>query len=193
MLSDPILSSPNPFYETLLAPFFADNPRIWIQGNTALLSQLPHNGLAIVGTRLPTLRSIDWVEQTILGLKDRNLVIVSGLARGIDAAAHVAALKAGLPTVAILGCGLDHTYPPEHTRLRAQILEAGGAIISEFEPSLPARAHYFLKRNRLIAGWSRATWVVEAPGRSGTLNTAAWARSIRDVTQLPIFQNPRRG
>jgi predicted Rossmann fold nucleotide-binding protein DprA/Smf involved in DNA uptake len=103
-------------------------------------------------------------------------VILSGLARGIDTIAHEAALGFSLPTIAILGCGINVSYPPENDTLQLEILKSDGLIVSELLPDEAPRPSYFIERNRLIAGWARATWVVEAGFRSGALNTASWAR-----------------
>jgi hypothetical protein len=108
-------------------------------------------------------------------------VIVSGFARGIDAAAHRAALDAGLPTVAVLGASLDHPYPTANHELRRLVLERDGLLISEFPPGTDPYKGNFLRRNRLIAGWSEATLVVEAGRGSGALNTAHWARKHERV------------
>ena len=164
---------------------------IQVQGNPEalqLLEYLPYRGLAIVGTRNPQPRSVAWLSQQIAELEGSQLVILSGLARGIDAAAHEAALKAGLRTIGILGAGLDIDYPKENHELRNKILEAGGLIISEFPLKMPIRGFHFIKRNRLIAGWTQETWVVEAGLRSGSLNTARWAREAnRTCFAVPSF------
>lgn len=152
---------------------------LYIQGldsSFSLLTTLPESGLAIVGTRNPQPRSLllvrDWVNQ----LSGSGLVILSGLATGIDAIAHRSALEAGLKTIAFLGAGHLLNYPQENADLRLRILRSGGLVISEYPPDTPALKHHFLRRNRIIATWSKATWVVEAGFRSGALNTARWAR-----------------
>lgn len=155
--------------------------RIFVEGNLEaldLLARIPSDALSIVGTRSPQPRSIGFVRRQILKLSHSSLIIISGLARGIDAAAHEAALEAGIPTIAIVGGGLDLVYPRENADLRKRILSAGGLIVSEYPPGTPACAHHFLMRNRIIAAWGKATWVVEAPFRSGALNTARWARDL---------------
>ncbi|MEK6706678.1 MAG: DNA-processing protein DprA [Bdellovibrionota bacterium] len=153
-----------------------------------LLAKLPSRTLAVVGTRWPQSRSIGITKQILSDLSGSDLVIISGLARGIDGAAHRAALDAGLPTIAVLGSGVDRIYPPEHALLADEILHNNGLIISEFTPSATAHPSNFIKRNRLIAGWSRALWVVEAGHRSGALNTAKWAREHhRDCFATPCF------
>ncbi len=142
-----------------------------------LLHSLPERGLAVVGTRYPLARSVSQTRERILELEGSGLIIISGFARGIDSTAHQAALDAKLATLAVVGNGLDILYPPENAELREKILAADGLIVSEFPTGTPPMGRNFINRNRLIAGWSKATWVVEAPERSGTLNTAKWARA----------------
>jgi DNA protecting protein DprA len=163
----------------------------FVQGSEdalSLLEELPQRGLAVVGTRQPQSRSLELVAREIAELADSSLIVLSGLARGIDACAHETALRHDLPTIAILGAGLDHDYPRENGRLRSEILDAGGLIVSEFPLGTEPRPHHFLLRNRLIAGWARAVWVVEASCRSGALSTARWAREQdRDCYATPCF------
>jgi DNA processing protein len=123
--------------------------------------------------------------QLAAALSARGLVVVSGLARGVDAAAHAGALAGGGGTVAILGCGADVVYPPEHAGLAAAV--AGrGALVSEFVPGTLPRPAWFPRRNRLIAALCRAVVVVEAGERSGSLITARCAAEQgRDVLAVP--------
>jgi DNA protecting protein DprA len=146
-----------------------------LSGNSSLLDDLPDLGLGVVGTRHPQKRSLDLLERVMADLRGTRLIVISGFARGIDSAAHALALKNGLRTIAILGCGIDIDYPRENRRLRHQILDAGGLILSPFESHYTPIPRNFLERNGLIAGFSKATWVVEAAAVSGTLNTATWA------------------
>jgi hypothetical protein len=154
----------------------------------SLLADLPDLGLAIVGTRHPQRRSLELVEKTISELKDTRIIIVSGFARGIDSHAHEMAIQYGLPTLAILGCGIDQNYPKENRRLRDRILDSGGMILSPFAPGTPPLPRNFFERNGLIAGLSQAVWVVEAAAVSGTLNTANWATRLnRQLYATPCF------
>ncbi len=179
----------------LLHPLFSSvaHPptRIWIEGRESafrLIERLPENGLAVVGTRAPDRRALFLLVETIRRLRGSPLIIISGLARGIDSAAHEAALSSGLPTVAVLGCGIRRTYPPENVRLRKRIIESGGLIISDYEPDANPLPAYFIQRNRLIAGFASATWIVQSGYRSGALNTAAWAlKQNRRLYVTPSF------
>ena len=154
----------------------------------ALLERLPHDGLAIVGTRSPQLRSRARLREWIRELRGTGLLILSGFARGIDTVAHEAAIEAGLPTLAFMATGLDRLYPRENETLATRILEAGGLLVTEHGDGQGGAPHWFLQRNRLIAGWSAATFVVEAGQRSGALNTARWAREQeRPCLTVPCF------
>ena len=172
-------------------PFSARLDSLYVQGSLdaySLLDLLPTRALAVVGTRKPQGRVEALVRRTVHDLRKSGLVIISGLAVGVDTCAHEAALEAGLPTIAVLGCGLEHQYPKENEELRTRILESGGLVVSEYPPDELPKPHYFLLRNRLIAGFAQATWVAHAPARSGALNTASWARSEnRDCYATPGF------
>lgn len=154
--------------------------------------------LSVVGSRRFSRYGRDACERLIAGLAGYPIVIVSGLAIGIDALAHRAALAAKLPTVAFPGSGLDRSvlYPRSHVGLAEEILAAGGALISEFEPKTRAAVHTFPRRNRLMAGVSRAVLVIEAAEKSGTLITARLATEYnRDVFVVPgsIFSENAKG
>jgi DNA processing protein len=131
--------------------------------------------VAIVGTRKPTAYGREVAHQLAYNLAKQGVVIVSGLALGIDAVAHRAALEAGGTTIAVLANSVDSIYPKSHVGLAAEITQSGGAILSEYEPPREARAYQFLARNRIVSGLSDAVIVVEAAARSGTLSTAAHA------------------
>lgn len=135
----------------------------------------PSRSVAVVGSRNPTPQGELNARQFSLALAQHGLTIVSGLARGVDGAAHAAALQAtggtGLRTVAVVGTGLDRVYPRSHLRLAHEIAQAG-LLVSEYALGTPPLAHHFPQRNRLIAGLSCATLVVEAALESGSLITA---------------------
>ena len=104
-----------------------------------------------------------------------GVCVISGLALGIDSAAHEGSLAAGAPTIAVLGGGHDHLFPARNRELAARIVAGGGAVVSPYEPHIPARPHQFLARNGIVAALADAVVVVEAAARSGALNTASWA------------------
>ncbi len=130
--------------------------------------------IAIVGTRQPAGASIRLAQQWAADLAARGWTVVSGLARGIDTAAHQGALAANGRTIAVLGCGVNVVYPPENRPLAAQVI-ASGALISEVHPNTAPTANTLMRRNRLIAGLSRALIVIEAPADSGALHAARYA------------------
>lgn len=168
-----------------------DPKEIFIEGHPdafCLLDRLPQDGLAIVGTRSPTPRSQFLTRKAVSELQGSFLIIVSGLAEGIDTYAHQAALQNGLPTIAIIANSLEYTYPQFNASLRQQIVKNGGLILTEHPPQTPSYRSDFLHRNRLIAAWSKATLVIEAPHRSGALNTASWCRQLdHHLYALPCF------
>lgn len=141
--------------------------------------------VAIVGSRAATPAGVLVARQLSRDLAERGYIIVSGLAAGIDGAAHQAALDAGGATLAVLGCGVDVVYPYRHRRLAAAIAETG-CLVSEFPPGTPPRPWHFPLRNRIISGLSQAVIVVEASERSGSLITARTAlEQGRDVLAVP--------
>jgi len=127
--------------------------------------------VAIVGTRKPTTYGREVTFNLAYNLAKKGVVIVSGLAYGVDAIAHQAALEAGGTTIAVLANGLDDIYPKSHKALAEKIIAAGGAIISEYPEGTGAHKHHFLARNRIVSGLSDAVVVTEAAARSGTLST----------------------
>jgi DNA processing protein len=141
--------------------------------------------VAIVGARQATPYGLRVTETLARELSGAGFTIVSGLARGIDAAAHRAALEAGGRTIAVLGCGLNVNYPLEHTCLREEIA-ASGAVLTEFAPGTKPLAHHFPRRNRIISGLSLGVVVVEAAEDSGSLITARLAlEQGREVFAVP--------
>jgi DNA processing protein len=154
--------------------------------------------LCVVGSRKYTQYGKDVCEKLISGLRGYDICIVSGLALGIDGIAHRCALDAGLKTIAVPGSGLNESvlYPSTHKQLAEKILEAGGALISEFEPDFRATPYSFPQRNRIMAGMSHAVLVIEAEIKSGTLITSKFATEYnRDVFTVPgsIFSKNSEG
>lgn len=144
--------------------------------------------LTVVGSRKYTSYGKDMCRRLITGLKGYPIVIVSGLAIGIDTIAHITALDEGLITISFPGSGLDSDvlYPRSNIRLAEEIIEKGGCLISEFEPKFIATIYSFPQRNRLMAGMSQATLIIEAEEKSGTLITARMALDYnRDVLAVP--------
>lgn len=169
--------------------------KIFVRGN------IPDDSfirLAVVGSRKYTPYGKEACRKLILGLRGYNICIVSGLALGIDSIAHEAALEAGLPTIAIPGSGLEQKvlYPHSHAGLAKRILEKGGCLLSEYEENQEAAPWTFPQRNRIMAGISKATLVVEAEKKSGTMITARLATEYnRDVLAVPgsIFSRTSEG
>lgn len=155
---------------------------LWCTGDVRVLVR---EGVAMVGTRRATGRGLAVARALGAGCAARGWTVVSGLALGIDAAAHRGALDAAGVTVAVMGTGIDQTYPAVHRRLRREI-EADGCCVTEYPAGTAPLPYNFPKRNRIIAGLSRAVVVVEAPGRSGALITALQALDAgREVFAVP--------
>lgn len=165
-----------------------------------IIGELPQTEkyLAVVGSRKYSEYGKAVCEKLIEGLRGYPITIVSGLALGIDSIGHRSALRAGLRTVAIPGSGLSDKvlYPPSHKKLAEEIVESGGALISEFDDTWPSFPYNFPQRNRIIAGMSHATLVIEAELQSGTLITSKYATEYnRDVFTVPnsIFSKTSEG
>lgn len=169
-------------YPRLLAEIPDPPPVLWARGHVPDLQGV---GVALVGSRSASAHGLAMARTLGRDLAASGVVVISGLARGIDSAAHEAALTAGGRTVAVLGSSVDRIYPPEHRDL-ARRIEGAGTVVSELPPGTAPRAHHFPLRNRIISGLSRAVVVVEAPKRSGALITAASAvDQNRDVFVVP--------
>lgn len=154
-----------------------------------LLGKLPTErraSVAIVGTRKPSSYGKEVTQQLAYELARRGVVIISGLALGVDGIAHQAALEARGTTIAVLGNGLPGIYPGTHKGLAERIIKGGGAILSEYEPGTPSIGFRFLERNRIVSGLADAIIITEAASRSGTMSTAAHAlEQGKDVFVVP--------
>lgn len=186
--------SPSEF-PSLLSEIPDPPEELWVRGS---LPSPEYAWLAVVGSRSATSYGRDACAHLIAGLAGYPVAIVSGLAFGIDACAHKAALEARLPTIGVPGSGLgwDALYPRANLSLAKRILEEGGALLSEFDPEQTATPYTFPQRNRIMAGITCATLVIEAKERSGSLITARLATEYnRDLLVVPgsIFSAESRG
>ncbi len=182
----------HPSYPRLLAEISGRPSILYVRGE---LTPADDASVAIVGTRRATPYGRQAAERIAAELAQAGVTVVSGLARGVDAAAHRAALEAGGRTIAVLGSGPDVIYPAEHRRLAEQILESG-AILSELPPGAKPDAQNFPARNRIVSGMTLGTLIVEAPLRSGALITASFAADQgREVFVIPgsIFAQTAEG
>ena len=177
------ISLDDPEYPAELRQIYDPPLLLYVRGNVAAISQ---PGIAMVGTRHPTPYGMGMAERLACDLAARNVVIFSGLARGVDTFAHRGAVSAKGKTVAVFGTGVDVMYPKENSRLADQILSLGGALISEFPLGTFAAPQNFPIRNRIISGISLGVLVVEAAEYSGTRITARCAlEQNREVFAVP--------
>lgn len=161
-------------YPRALADFMPDAEEIWVDGDLSLLDR---RAVAVVGSRRCTAYGRTVAKNIGKRMAEHGIVVVSGLARGIDTAGHLGALEGGGKTIAVLGGGTDCYYPPENRRLQERIAREG-LLISEHPPKYTARPYDFPKRNRVIAALSESLTVVEAGNRSGALITAECAEEM---------------
>jgi DNA processing protein len=171
----------------------ADPPAVlWLAGRREVLRS---PAVAIVGSRAGSPYALAVAERLAADLAARGVVVVSGLARGVDSAAHRGALSAGGATIGVLGCGVDVVYPPEH-RVLASEMRQTGLLLTELVPGTPPLPHFFPLRNRIISGLARAVVVIEAGDKSGSLITARLAlEQGREVLAVPgnILNGRNRG
>ncbi len=182
----------DPGYPALLACIPDPPPVLWLRGKPDILIRPT---VAVIGSRAATPYALQVGSRIAAELAARRVVVASGLARGVDSAAHRGCLGAGGTTVAVQGCGLDRVYPPEHDELAEQIAREG-LVISELAPGAAPLPEHFSLRNRIISGISLATVVVEASERSGSLITARYAlEQGRDVMAVPgsVLSGRNRG
>lgn len=171
----------SPSWPNVLEEIDGPPEMLWARGRLEILERSPR--IAIVGTRAPTPYGEAQARRFSRVLAEAGATIVSGMARGIDHAAHLAALAAGGATIAVLGSGVDRPWPEGEL---AETLGVKGLLLSEFQPGEPPRPHHFPMRNRLISGLCSGVLVVEAAHASGSLITARWAADQgRSVFALP--------
>ena len=177
-----ILTWESPGYPRLLKEIDAPPPVLYVKGE---LTEEDAWAIGVVGTRRASVYGKEVTRKLVGALARNGLTIVSGLARGIDGEAHRTALRAGGRTIAVLGCGVDHVYPPEHRKLAREIVERG-ALVSDYPLGTAPEGKNFPPRNRIISGMSLGVLVVEAGARSGALITADYAAEQgRDVYAVP--------
>jgi DNA processing protein len=158
-------------------------PGLWVAGS---LDGLYAPCVAVVGSRAPSDDGRRRARRLAEELARSGVCVISGLALGVDGAAHEGALAAGAPTIAVLGGGHEHVFPPRHRELAARVATTGGAVVSPFEPENIPQPWQFLARNGVIAALADAVVVVEAAARSGALNTAGHAADLgRPVLAFP--------
>ena len=184
-------------YPSVLCEITSPPVLLTAKGNPALLNSRPC--ITAVGARRPSPYSEQVADAVVRGACEANgYIIASGFARGIDAAAHTAAMNAGSGTIAVLGCGINVNYPRENSELRSRMLSEGnGLLISEFMPGVPPNRPNFPRRNRILSGLSHLTFVIEASMRSGSLVTvqcaAAQGRNVCAVPPADVFSERYAG
>ena len=183
----------DPRYPVALTTIAVPPPVLWVRGDPSALNA---PAVAVVGSRAASPYGLAVSTQLAADLAAAGLAVVSGMARGIDSAAHRGALDRDGITFAVLGSAVDVVYPPEHAGLAREIERRNGAVISELVPGTPPLAMFFPRRNRIISGLSRAVVVVEANDKSGSLITARCAlEQGRDVLAVPgsVLSGRNRG
>ncbi len=170
-------------YPPMLTDIYDPPPTLYVRGDCPLDGE---RQIAVVGSRRCTRDGQRAAREFARGLAEHGVTVVSGMARGVDSFAHRGALDAGGRTIAVLGCGVDLCYPPENERLMAEILDTGGAVISEFTPGTTPLPGNFPARNRIISGLSAGTLLVEGARASGAMITVNLAlEQGRDVFAVP--------
>lgn len=186
-----IITFQDEVYPKLLREIYDPPILLWVKGDPTVLST---HGVAVVGTRRSTDYGLKKAEEFATALVQKGLTVVSGLAYGVDASAHRAALAAGGKTVAVLGSGVDNIYPGKHRELAKAIWESGGAVISEFPPGTNPDAGNFPVRNRIVSGLTLGTLVIESGLEGGSMITARSALDQnREVFAIPHSLDNQNG
>ena len=182
----------DPDYPPRLKEIYDLPPLLYVRGELMASDEW---AVAVVGTRRPTPYGRQAAEELSFGLTRNGICVVSGLARGVDSIAHRAAMEGGGRTIAVMACGLDIVYPPEHAKLAQEIVERG-ALVSDYPLGIQPRGDYFPRRNRIMSGLSLGVLVVEGDVKSGAMITARLAlEQDREVFAVPgsIFSPQSRG
>lgn len=162
-------------YPPLLLEVVNHPDRLYVRGESKVLLE---KMVAVVGSREMSVKGEEVTRRVVKQLVDMEMVIVSGLARGVDSVAHAECLRLGGRTVAVLAHGLDWVYPRENAGLAEKIVERGGALVSQLEEGVRPERYFFPLRNRLIVGMCLGVVVIEAEIKSGTMTTANWAAEL---------------
>lgn len=181
----------DPEYPELLKHIYDPPPLLWVKGNRQILN---HPGIAVIGTRNPGKYGLQEARKWSKKICESGLSVNSGLAYGIDSAAHAATVKRGGRTIAVLGSGIDVIYPAKNVQLAKSIIEKGGALISEYMPGTKPEAAHFPERNRIVSGMSHGVLVVESGVKGGSMITARCALDQnREVFVIPHQADNVRG
>ena len=165
--------------------------QLYAEGNLELLNS---KAISIIGSRVCSISGINSAKQFAKDLASKGITIISGMAVGIDTAAHIGCLEAGGNTIAVLGCGFNNIFPKENIKLYHRIIENNGLVISEYPPETLKSSEKFLERNRIVSGLSIGVLVIEAAYRSGTSVTAALAKKQKkEVFCIPHELNDKHG
>lgn len=167
-----ILEKDDPLFPIKLKEVRPKVKRLYIEGNERILNNF---GIAIIGSRNSSKEGEKITEEIVTKLVKKDIIIISGLAKGIDSKAHQVCINSGGKTIAVIGSGFNNIYPKENEKMYKRIIETGGTIVSEYPPDTPVDSRNFPKRNRIISGLSEGVVMIEGKYRSGTTITAQYA------------------
>lgn len=167
-----ILEKDDPLFPIKLKEVRPKVKRLYIEGNERILNNF---GIAIIGSRNSSKEGEKITEEIVTKLVKKDIIIISGLAKGIDSKAHQACINSSGKTIAVIGSGFNNIYPKENEKIYKRIIETGGTIVSEYPPDTPVDSRNFPKRNRIISGLSEGVVMIEGKYRSGTTITAQYA------------------
>lgn len=167
-----ILEKDDPLFPIKLKEVRPKVKRLYIEGNERILNDF---GIAIIGSRNSSKEGEKITEEIVTKLVKKDIIIISGLAKGIDSKAHQVCINSGGKTIAVIGSGFNNIYPKENEKIYKRIIETGGTIVSEYPPDTPVDSRNFPKRNRIVSGLSEGVVMIEGKYRSGTTITAQYA------------------